>query len=69
MTSSTRVNRWIHVARASVLAPRHPGSALRFAKRIRLHRGGVFRAVAIPNDGAHTRNVSRARPLHFLHRH
>jgi hypothetical protein len=60
-------NRWLHVARANILAPLHPGGALRFAKRIRLHRGGVFRAVVTPNDGAHTRNVSRVRPVRFLH--
>ena len=58
---------WIHVAKASVLPPLHPGAALRFAKRMRLGTGGVFRAVVLPSDGNLTRNVSRGRPVRFLH--
>jgi len=63
-----RGSRWVHVASANVLAPLSPTGPVRFAKRLHLHRGGLFRAVAIPNDGAHTRNVSRARPIRFAHR-
>ncbi len=61
--------RWIRVSRASVLAPLHPGGALRFAKRMHVRHAGVFRAVVLPQDGAHTRNVSRSRPVRFLHSH
>ena len=53
-------NRWIHVARANVLAPLHPGSACASPSASICARGGVFRAVVIPNDGAHTRNFSRS---------
>jgi hypothetical protein len=58
--------RWIRVSSASVLPPIHPGSALRFAKRMHV-RTGVYRAVVLPTDGAHTRNVSRTRSVKFLH--
>jgi hypothetical protein len=58
--------KWTRVAHANLVAPARPGAALRFAKRVRIGSGGVFRAVVLPNDGsAHTRNVSRLRTIRF----
>jgi hypothetical protein len=61
---SANGGRWTRVAHATLLPPLHPGSALRFAKR-KLVRPGVYRAVVLPTDGAHTRNVSRMRTVKF----